>query len=69
MMATWHQMQARKRPGFRLYHDTKWTVLNDPPGEMSGAMLFETEAEAQAYLDRLPEKERRHSLILRPAKT
>jgi hypothetical protein len=67
-MATWHQMRARKRPGFRLFHETKWTVLCDPPGSMASAMLFDTETQAQQWLAGLPADRQRHQLILRPAK-
>ena len=67
-MATWHQMQARKRKGFRLFHDTKWTVLTDPPGGMAGMMLFGTEQAAKEYLDNLKAAGKgQHSYILRPA--
>jgi hypothetical protein len=67
-MATWHQEQARKRPGFKLYHDTKWSVLSDPPGQMASSMLFATYTQAQAYLAKVPPEYRAHCVILRPAK-
>lgn len=67
-MATWHQEQARKRPGFKLYHETKWTVLHDPPNEMASAMLFETAGMARDYRYRLPPSRQAHTLILPPAR-
>lgn len=47
-MATWHQ---NRRP-VRLYHATLWTVVDDPPNDMRGSMLFRTESEAQEYIRR-----------------
>jgi hypothetical protein len=67
-MATWHQMQARKRPGFKLYHETMWSVLYDPPNEMASIMLFATYREAQAYRSRFSPDRSDHTMILRPAK-
>lgn len=56
-MATWHQMRSKTR----LYHDTKWTALVDPPNDMRYAVLFDTEAEARAYCEK-----RKHAYVLRP---
>lgn len=66
-MATWHQMQARRRLGFRLFHETLWTVLYDPPGNMASSMRFTTEQAARAYYETLPDDLRRFSMILEPA--
>jgi hypothetical protein len=44
-MSTWHQEQ---RP-VKLFHETEWTVVIDPPNEMRGLVRFATEAEANAY--------------------
>ena len=68
-MATWHQMQARKRKGFRLYHDTKWSLLHDPLNEMASIMLFDTYRQAYAHLHRVVRPTtRKEYVILRPAK-
>jgi hypothetical protein len=67
-MATWHQEQARKQPGFKLYHETKWTVLHDPPGEMSSSMLFDLYREAYAYEQHARASGMMHYVILRPAR-
>ena len=58
-MATWHQMQ---RP-VRLWHETMWTVVVDPPHRPLGLMLFETEAEAKQYAANV-----QHAYVLRPAR-
>jgi hypothetical protein len=65
-MATWHQMQARKRPGFKLFDAVRWTALHDPPGNMASAMLFDTYSEATAYRERCSPEFRRHVLVLPP---
>jgi hypothetical protein len=64
-MATWHQQRARAR----LYHDTLWAVVTDPPGECTSSMLFNTEQEAKAYLERIKALGKgEHTYVLRPAK-
>lgn len=69
-MATWHQMQARKR-GVPLYHQTKWTVLIDSPGQFSHAYICDTKALAEVYMRNLEANNpgaAKHAVILRPAK-
>lgn len=61
-MATWHQTQARKRKGFRLYHDTQWSAVTDPPNEGCSVHLFETRGEAIAWAQR-----QKHTYVLAPA--
>jgi hypothetical protein len=46
-MATWHQSRRR----VRLYHDTAWTVVIDPPNELRCLMLFNTEHEATRHAE------------------
>lgn len=68
-MATWHQTQAQKRPGYRHWHPTQWTVLIDPPGEFSHGATFTTKALADVYMRNLKENNpqaERHALIIPP---
>jgi hypothetical protein len=68
-MATWHQMQARKR-GLRLYDDVLWNVVTDPPNECTSIRQFATEAMAKDFLAELRITDPRavgFSFILRPA--
>ena len=68
-MATWHQQQARKAPGFRLWHATDWTVVIDPPGEMCGLYRTSTRALADVYMRNLKANNpgaARHAYILAP---
>lgn len=65
-MATWHQMQ---RP-VKLYHETQWTVVIDPPNEMRALMSFITAELAKVYMRNLKANNPRayqHSYILPPA--
>ena len=70
-MATWHQRQAQRR-AFKagrpivFWHETQWTVLSDPPGEMTSMMTFATEADAQRYVANCQARGERHLLILPP---
>jgi hypothetical protein len=57
-MATWHQ---QRRPT-KLYHDTSWSAVTDPPGSMRSIMLFTTQAEAEAFAAKVP-----HTYVLKPA--
>lgn len=57
-MATWHQC---KNP-VRLWHETKYTVVTDPPHGFTTLMRFHTHEEATAFL----QKAGPHSYILRP---
>ncbi len=64
-MATWHQ----KRNPVKLYHATLWTIVTDPPCDMTTLWLEPTE---QAAKDRLAlwssnGRDIRHSYILPPA--
>jgi hypothetical protein len=61
-MSTWHQDQAMKRGGVKLYHETKWTLVVDPPNKMRWLVLHETQASAEAEKKMTP-----HSYVLRPA--
>ncbi len=67
-MATWHQMQAQRRKGFDLRHPVDWSVVIDPPGEMTSAMCFTTCLAATEYLNRLRAKGFRNAYILPPRK-
>ena len=62
-MATWHQ----KRSGARLYHDTLWSVVSDPPNQCRAITLCATEHEAREYMERLKARGQDHVYILRPA--
>lgn len=63
-MATWHQQRARTR----LYHDTQWSVVSDPPHDCTAITLCDTEAEARAFLARLTALGKAsHTYILAPA--
>lgn len=46
-MATWHQLQARTR----LYHDTQWTVVEDPPNDTRCLVTFDTREQAESRRD------------------
>jgi hypothetical protein len=62
-MATWHQMRARAP----LYHETKWTVVDDPPNAMTTLMGFETEEGANAFVERAKARgSGRHMYVLPP---
>lgn len=63
-MATWHQ----KKAGMRLYHETKWTVVDDPPHDCTGLTLCESEEEAEAVAARLKARGREHVYVLAPAR-
>lgn len=65
IVATWHQLKAN----VRLFHDTEWTVVEDPPNNTRTLSTFTTEAGARWYLDRV-KKLRPHvpAYLLKPAK-
>ena len=65
-MATWHQMKYAKRNPTPLWHETKWTVLTDPPGNQRSCMLWDTFAQAEEFLARLDAKGESYSMILPP---
>jgi hypothetical protein len=69
-MATWHQDQAAKCKGFRLYDDVLWNVVTDPPNGTRSIMQFAPEATAQEYGRYLAAKQpaaHRFTYILKPA--
>lgn len=47
-MATWHQLRTHTR----LWHDTEWTVVEDPPNDTRCLVLCDTESDANAWRDR-----------------
>jgi hypothetical protein len=66
-MATWHQQQ---RP-VRLFHVTDWTVVIDPPNQMTWLYRTSTKQLAEVYLRNLKANNpgaAQHAYILRPAK-
>jgi hypothetical protein len=67
--ASWHQRQRAKRNGpVNWQHATQWTVVSDPPGEMSSAMSFPTEGKAKEYLERLKERGKDRGCYIVPPK-
>lgn len=63
-MATWHQLQRQTR----LFHDTQWTVVEDPPHQTRTLTLCNTETEANAYRDRVKKlRPNVPAYVLRPA--
>ena len=62
-MATWHQQQAMARNPVPLWHETQWTVVEDPPGKAMTLARFETPELAQTHERNLGSK---HSYILPP---
>lgn len=56
-MATWHQ-QRNRAP---LWHETKWTVVEDPPNGFMTVMRFDTAREANTFASRVP-----HTYVLAP---
>jgi hypothetical protein len=73
-MATWHQQQARNR-AFRagepicFQHETRWTVLTDPPGGFTSMMLFGTAEEAKTYVANLKKHGNDRGEIILPPKS
>jgi len=64
-MATWHQLKARPR----LFHDTAWTVVEDPHNDCTSLTTFTREADARAYCDRVKAlRPNVPTYVLRPAK-
>lgn len=67
-MATWHQQQ---RP-VQLFHATEWTVVIDPPNQMTHLYRTSTKALAEVYMRNLKANNpaaHKHAYVLRPAKT
>lgn len=66
-MATWHQQQ---RP-VKLWHDTEWTVVVDPPNQMTHLYRTSTRDLAEVYMRGLKANNpgaAAHAYILKPAK-
>lgn len=66
-MATWHQEQ---RP-VKLYHETEWTVVIDPPNQMRALYRASSRDLAEVYLRGLKANNpgaAAHAYILKPAK-
>ncbi|UBM12802.1 hypothetical protein [Cupriavidus metallidurans] len=61
-MSTWHQDNAMRRDGVRLWHETKWTHVDDQPGRHMSIERFDTYAEAMTAI------ERKGGYILAPAR-
>jgi hypothetical protein len=67
-MATWHQQQAK---GIKLYHETDWTVVVDPPNQMRHLYRCDTKQLAEVYMRNLKANNpgaNQHAYILKPAK-
>lgn len=66
-MATWHQQQ---RP-VKFWHETDWTVVIDPPNQMTALYRTSTKQLADVYLRNLKDNNPSayaHAYIVRPAK-
>lgn len=65
-MATWHQ---QRRP-CKLYHDTQWTIVTDPPSNLCTLWLEPTEQAAKERLAiwKTNGLDIRHCYILKPAR-
>lgn len=67
-MATWHQQQVK---GVKLFHDTDWTVVIDPPNMPRALYRTSSQELAQVYMRNLKANNPRmaeHAYILKPAK-
>ena len=62
-MSTWHQDQARTK----LYHQTDWTVVSNPPNQMRTLSTFSTEAAARVALAKWKEAGQEYLYLLPPA--
>ena len=65
-MATWHQQQYP----VKLYHETEWTVVIDPPNQMRALHTFSTKNLAEKYMRDLHSNNpgvHKHAYIVRPA--
>ena len=66
-MATWHQQQR----SVKLYHDTDWTVVIDPPNQMRSLYRTSSKAMAEVYMRGLKANNpgaHAHAYILKPTK-
>jgi hypothetical protein len=67
-MATWHQLQAK---GVKLYHETDWTVVIDPPHQLRALYRTSSKQLAEVYLRNLKANNpgaAQHAYILKPAR-
>ncbi len=67
-MATWHQTKAT---GVKLFHETDWTVVIDPPHQLRCLYRTSTKELAEVYMRGLKANNpnaAQHSYILKPAK-
>jgi hypothetical protein len=65
-MATWHQ----QRNPIKLYSDSRWVIVNDPPNDCRTLTTCATEEQARETLARWRENNpeaHRHCYILPPA--
>lgn len=56
-MATWHQ-QRNPNP---LWHETKWTVVEDPPDGLLAVSRWDTSAQANEHASKV-----KHAYVLAP---
>jgi hypothetical protein len=66
-MSTWHQDQ---RP-VKLWHETEWTVVIDPPNQMRALSRCSSKALADVYMRGLKANNpaaAAHAYVLKPAK-
>jgi hypothetical protein len=64
-MATWHQKQRPEK----LWHATDWTVVIDPPNQMTHLYRTSTKAPADVYMRNLKANNPNayaHAFILKP---
>lgn len=69
-MATWHQQQAQRRNPTPFWHATEWTVVIDPPNQMTALMRFSTAELAKVYMRGLKANNPNvaaHAYIIKPA--
>lgn len=52
-MATWHQQNAMRKAIVPYWHETKWSVVIDPPNGHTCVCRFDTNEQAQTYLNNL----------------
>jgi len=61
-MSTWHQ---RQNP-VKLWHETDWSVVTDPPGGHLSVSRFPDDSEAQTYLNNLKKHGNGHGAYILP---
>lgn len=71
-MSTWHQDNAMRRAfregrPIRLYDETKWVILHNPPNKCLSRELFDTEATARTTLERWEKNGMEHLTLLPPS--